>query len=93
MRRDDCGGVAVTSDPKKSTYVLRVRTLWDPVWEDRFPGFIVSRDSAGNTVLTGAVEDQAALYGLISRARDLGLKLIAVEQVQDGGDPQGVGNP
>jgi hypothetical protein len=33
------------------------------------------------TVFTGPVADQAALYGLISRMRDLGLPLISVERV------------
>ncbi len=32
------------------------------------------------TMLDGAVRDQTALYGLIAKARDLGLTLIAVEQ-------------
>jgi hypothetical protein len=37
--------------------------------------------AAGMTVLTGAVADQAHLHGLIARTQDLGLELVAVEQV------------
>ncbi len=37
----------------------------------------------GTTVLSGLVTDQAALHGLISRVRDLGLPLISVAQVED----------
>ena len=33
------------------------------------------------TVICGLVRDQAALYGLISRARDLGLTLLSVRRV------------
>lgn len=33
------------------------------------------------TVLTGAVIDQAALFGILNRIRDLGLKLISVKQL------------
>jgi hypothetical protein len=32
-------------------------------------------------MLTGSVVDQAALYGLINRMRDLGLPLISVGRV------------
>jgi hypothetical protein len=32
----------------------------------------------GNTRLFGVVADQAALYGLLSRMRDLGLTLVSV---------------
>ena len=30
---------------------------------------------------TGTVTDQTALYGLISRARDFGLTLVAIERI------------
>lgn len=80
----------MTSETSGSVYQIRVRTLWNPVWAVRFPGFVVSHDSAGYTVLTGRVVDQAMLYGLISRMRDLGLQLISLEQLQ-GRD--GVGDP
>ena len=32
----------------------------------------------GNTVLTGRVQDQAQLLGLIERVQDLGLQLVSV---------------
>jgi hypothetical protein len=34
---------------------------------------------AVNTVFTGEVKDQAQLYGLLDRLRDLGLELISVQ--------------
>ena len=40
-----------------------------------------TRESDGTTVIRGAVIDQAALHGLLSKVRDLGLPLIAVTQV------------
>jgi hypothetical protein len=33
--------------------------------------------------LTGEVRDQAALYGLIAKLRDLGMKLITVDMQAD----------
>jgi hypothetical protein len=34
---------------------------------------------AGNTSLTGLIRDQAELYGLLDRIRNLGLELVSVQ--------------
>ena len=41
----------------------------------------LTQESDGTTVIRGPVIDQAALHGLLSKVRDLGLPLIAVTQV------------
>jgi hypothetical protein len=49
-----------------------------------FEGFKLTVDetiSPLQTCLQGPVEDQAALHGLISRIRDLGLTLITVQRM------------
>ena len=38
------------------------------------------------TMIRGYLVDQAALYGLINRARDLGLTLLSVERLGEGED-------
>jgi hypothetical protein len=43
----------------------------------------MQRQSDGTTVLVGPVIDQAALYGVIVRIRDLGLPLLSVNQAGD----------
>jgi hypothetical protein len=35
------------------------------------------------TILTGVVQDQAGLHGLLSRIRDLGLTLITVQRMDE----------
>ena len=45
--------------------------------------------SDGTTILTGPVVDQAALYGLLRKVRDLGLPLLSVVQV----DPKQANGP
>jgi hypothetical protein len=40
--------------------------------------------SPPQTCLQGPVMDQAALHGLLSRIRDLGLPLITVQQMEKG---------
>jgi hypothetical protein len=41
----------------------------------------LTKESDGTTVIRGPVIDQAALHGLLSKVRDLGLPLIAVTQI------------
>ena len=47
-------------------------------WSEWFGGLAISHSDLGETVLTGTVADQSALYGIISRMRDLGLQLTMV---------------
>lgn len=50
----------------------------DPDWADWLEGFKITHLDNDQTALKGVVADQAALYGLIGKLRDLGLKLISV---------------
>ena len=52
-----------------------------PHWSDWFAGLMVTQTDDG-TLLTGEVLDQAALYGLLARVRDLGLSLLSVNSVE-----------
>jgi hypothetical protein len=65
-------------------YIIRVHGVLDPAWLSAFSGFVVTHDADGNTVLRGEVVDQAAFYGLMSRARDLGLTIVSVERQSTG---------
>ena len=70
-------------------YQIQVRGHLDARWEAMFAGFSINHQvtPAGQpiTVITGQVADQSALYGLISRLRNLGVDLISI-QPQPGGD-------
>jgi len=57
---------------------IRVEGHLDPTWGDWLEGFTLTHSQEGETLLVGQVKDQAALYGLISKLRDLGVKLISV---------------
>ncbi|ABX04149.1 hypothetical protein Haur_1505 [Herpetosiphon aurantiacus DSM 785] len=41
----------------------------------------IALDANGNTLLVGTIVDQAALYGLIKKIRDLGMQLISIMPV------------
>jgi hypothetical protein len=69
-------------NPDRATiYHIRLAGHLDPQWADWFDGLRVSLQSDGTTLLSGPVIDQAALHGLLKKVRDLGLPLIAVNQV------------
>ena len=62
-------------------YEIRIKGHLDARWADRFEGLSFTHASDGTTILAGLVVDQAALYGLLRKVRDLGLPLIAVNQI------------
>jgi hypothetical protein len=68
-------------------YQIKVLGQLDPHWSTWFDGLTLTEDGEGNTILAGPVADQAALYGVLARARDLGLTLITVIRGQG---PSGV---
>ena len=62
-------------------YEIRLLGRLDARWATRFAGMTFSTTGDGITVIEGPVVDQAALYGLLGTLRDLGLPLLAVNQV------------
>ena len=65
------------------SYEIRLKGHLEPRWADWFDGLTLTQESDGTTVLSGSVVDQAALHGLLSKVRDLGLPLIAVRRRTD----------
>jgi len=61
-------------------YQITVKEHLDDSWSTWFDGLTITHDADGMSMLAGAVRDQSALYGLIDKARDLGLTLVAVGQ-------------
>jgi hypothetical protein len=59
-------------------YEIRVEGHLDSSWEGSFGGVAIHHEPSGETVLSGMIEDQAALHGMLALVRDLNLKLIAV---------------
>ncbi len=51
-------------------------------WSEWFEGMTIRHTDQGETVLSGTVADQAALYGLLTKLRNLGLPLVSVNSVE-----------
>jgi len=61
-------------------YHIRVKGNLDEKWADWFEGFVMTSRGNGETQLTGAMVDQAALYGVLAKIHGLGLPLLLVAQ-------------
>ena len=58
-------------------YTIIIKGRLEEYWKEWFDGmeFIYKGD---NTILSGFMQDEAALHGILNRIRDLNLKLISV---------------
>jgi hypothetical protein len=68
-------------------YGIRIGGHLDQGWSAWFGNLTLTHESDGTTMLRGAVADQAALHGLLTKVRDLGVVLLSVEALDaaDGG--------
>ena len=48
-------------------------------WSGWFEGLTIAHSDEGETMLSGQIRDQAALYGIVAKVRDMGLFLISVK--------------
>lgn len=62
-------------------YRIRLKGELDDKWSDWLEQMAISFDG-GDTILTGHIADQSALYGLLIRIRDLNLSLLSVERME-----------
>lgn len=60
---------------------IRIKGRIDQQWSEWFEDLTITHTEQGETLLTGEVADQAALYGLLAKLRDLGLALLSVKHV------------
>jgi hypothetical protein len=61
---------------------IRVKAQIDKRWTEWFDGLAITHTKENETVLTGPILDQAALYGLVAKLRDLGLPLSSVNCIE-----------
>ena len=69
-----------TVEPDRHTvYQIRLRGHLPLHWSGWFDGLTITLTEDGDTLLSGPVEDQAALHGLLKKVRDLGMPLLLVK--------------
>ena len=62
-------------------YRIRIKGHLDPSWSEWFDGLTITHETGGETVLAGLLPDQAALYGILEKARNLNLTLVSVGEL------------
>ena len=67
-------------------YQIRITGHLSLQWTEWFEGLTIVLEENGDTLLTGVVVDQAALYGLLKKVRNLGMPLISVIRVNPSQD-------
>ncbi len=67
---------------KSIVYEIRVRELLDQKWASFFAPFEMA-PGTDETVLTGPVQDQAELFGILIKISSLGLKLVSVNPLPE----------
>ncbi len=68
-------------------YTIRIQGYLDPTWSEWLQGLTIAHDPNGITVLAGPLRDQAALFGVLTKIRDLGLRLVSVNQAESDEPP------
>ncbi len=63
-------------------YQIQIAGQLGGEWSGWFDGLAITLTAQGDTLLTGPIVDQAALYGLLKKVRDLGIPLVAVLPLQ-----------
>lgn len=61
-------------------YVIRIKSTIDPAWADWFEGMQISQTGDGESLLSGELADQCALYGILEKIHSLNLCLLSVRK-------------
>jgi hypothetical protein len=77
----------------EAVYQIHAWGKLDPSWSQRLADMQILPQPNGETLIAGPIADQAALYGLLSRMRDLGLVLISVQRQDQNPQPDPHPNP
>lgn len=61
---------------------IRVKDHLDPQWSEWLECLNIAHTEENQTVLTGTVPDESALYGVLTKIRNLGLALVSVSSTE-----------
>ena len=61
-------------------YKILIAGQLDPCWSEWLNDLTITPLETGDTLLSGPMPDQASLYGLLSRLRDMNLELLSLDK-------------
>lgn len=59
--------------------LIRIKGHLDPSWQEYLEGLQIVQEADGTSRLSGMLQDQAALYGVLNMMSRLSLMLISLE--------------
>jgi hypothetical protein len=59
---------------------IRIKEHLDPSWQEYLEGLQIVQDADGTSRLFGILQDQSALYGVLSMMSRLNLSLLSLER-------------
>ncbi len=65
---------------EEAGYRIQVKGHLDPGWSEWFEGLAIVQEPEGVTTIAGSIKDQAELFGLLTKIRDMGLTLLSVNR-------------
>lgn len=67
-------------------YHIRIKERLGEEWQEWFEGMTITHNATGETIISGQIVDQAQLFGLLKRVRNLGLTLISITRTNSEDD-------
>ncbi len=61
-------------------YEIRIEGQITDRWSDWFEGLAIRNAPDGDTILSGMICDQAALFGVLNKIHGLNLKLVSINR-------------
>ncbi len=61
---------------------IRIKGHLDPSWQDYLEGLEIVQEADGTSRLSGMLQDQAALYGVLNMMSHLSLTLLSLESIE-----------
>ncbi len=62
-------------------YEIRLKESLREQWMEWFEGMTFTYDETGGTIIRGEIIDQAHLFGLLKKVRNLGVTLISATRI------------
>ena len=59
---------------------IRIKGYLDPFWQEYLEGLEIVQEADGTTRLSGVLQDQSALYGVLNMMSRLNLTLLSLER-------------
>lgn len=74
--------MALLGSTTGARYQIRVQGHLSADWSDWFDNLAITNTENGETVISGIIRDQAALYGVLTRIQNLALALLSVTRAE-----------